>query len=161
MIRQQILRQHPEAAKAMFEHPHSETEQNTLPEKAAESQTNGFHDDQITEAAPQDTNGHTGHSAEEAIDEHHEVANRQLDTEKAESSSPPRLTAGLSAIETDTETKTEKDNKVTMNIHTNQTKPKCGINAILIDFFLYDTMKQLEDGGKEGIPHHRTRSIWY
>ena len=36
-----------------------------------------------------------------------------------------------------------------------------GVNAILIDFFLYDTMKDLEREGKEGIPHHRTRSIWY
>jgi hypothetical protein len=35
------------------------------------------------------------------------------------------------------------------------------INAILIDFFLYDTMKELENGGQETIPHHRTRSIWY
>ncbi|KAL4977642.1 hypothetical protein BDW66DRAFT_149948 [Aspergillus desertorum] len=36
-----------------------------------------------------------------------------------------------------------------------------GINAILIDFFLYDTMKELEKQGLESIPHHRTRSIWY
>ncbi|KAL4903000.1 hypothetical protein BDW74DRAFT_180290 [Aspergillus multicolor] len=36
-----------------------------------------------------------------------------------------------------------------------------GINAILIDFFLYDTMKELEKQGRETIPHHRTRSIWY
>jgi hypothetical protein len=36
-----------------------------------------------------------------------------------------------------------------------------GINAILIDFFLYDTMKTLEAEHNEGIPHHRTRSIWY
>ncbi|KAL4990123.1 hypothetical protein BDW68DRAFT_155097 [Aspergillus falconensis] len=35
------------------------------------------------------------------------------------------------------------------------------INAILIDFFLYDTMKELEKQGRESIPHHRTRSIWY
>lgn len=35
------------------------------------------------------------------------------------------------------------------------------INAILIDFFLYDTMKELENDGQETIPHHRTRSIWY
>lgn len=41
------------------------------------------------------------------------------------------------------------------------------INAILIDFFLYDTCKEQEaiaeaDGSKEEIlPHHRTRSIWY
>ncbi|KAJ5690751.1 hypothetical protein N7462_005143 [Penicillium macrosclerotiorum] len=36
-----------------------------------------------------------------------------------------------------------------------------GINAILIDFFLYDTMKNLEQEKNESIPHHRTRSIWY
>lgn len=36
-----------------------------------------------------------------------------------------------------------------------------GINAILIDFFLYDTMKSLEQEKNESIPHHRTRSIWY
>ncbi|KAH8696330.1 hypothetical protein BGW36DRAFT_360174 [Talaromyces proteolyticus] len=35
------------------------------------------------------------------------------------------------------------------------------VNAILIDFFLYDTMKELERDGRETIPHHRTRSIWY
>ena|SRR5436190_286309 len=40
------------------------------------------------------------------------------------------------------------------------TKPM-GVNAILIDFLLYDTMKDLELKGKERIPHHRTRSIWY
>ncbi|EGE08008.1 Queuosine salvage protein [Trichophyton interdigitale] len=35
------------------------------------------------------------------------------------------------------------------------------INAILIDFFLYDMVKDMEAGGKETMPHHRTRSIWY
>ncbi|KAH7039977.1 uncharacterized protein B0I36DRAFT_4106 [Microdochium trichocladiopsis] len=39
--------------------------------------------------------------------------------------------------------------------------PETHVNAILIDFFLYDTMKQLEAEGKETMPHHRTRSIWY
>ncbi|RYP90326.1 hypothetical protein DL770_003549 [Monosporascus sp. CRB-9-2] len=39
--------------------------------------------------------------------------------------------------------------------------PEANVNAVLIDFFLYDTMKQLEAQGKETIPHHRTRSIWY
>jgi len=39
--------------------------------------------------------------------------------------------------------------------------PKADINAILIDFFLYDTMKEMEAQGKEPLPHHRTRSIWY
>ncbi|OKL57454.1 hypothetical protein UA08_07224 [Talaromyces atroroseus] len=41
------------------------------------------------------------------------------------------------------------------------TRKVFGINAILIDFFLYDTMKELECDGCETIPHHRTRSIWY
>lgn len=35
------------------------------------------------------------------------------------------------------------------------------VNAILIDFLLYDTMKELQQAEKEDIPHHRTRSIWY
>jgi hypothetical protein len=39
--------------------------------------------------------------------------------------------------------------------------PDAKINAILIDFFLYDTMKEREAVGQEEIPHHRTRSIWY
>ncbi|CAK7271384.1 hypothetical protein SEPCBS57363_004591 [Sporothrix epigloea] len=39
--------------------------------------------------------------------------------------------------------------------------PGAKINAILIDFFLYDTMKELEAAGKDEIPHHRTRSVWY
>lgn len=39
--------------------------------------------------------------------------------------------------------------------------PKAEINAILIDFFLYDTMKEKVADSQETIPHHRTRSIWY
>jgi len=35
------------------------------------------------------------------------------------------------------------------------------INAVLIDFFLYDLMKEMEAAGRETPPHHRTRSIWY
>lgn len=41
------------------------------------------------------------------------------------------------------------------------------VNSILIDFFLYDTIKDREEKimaeGKESemLPHHRTRSIWY
>ncbi|EED13144.1 conserved hypothetical protein [Talaromyces stipitatus ATCC 10500] len=53
-----------------------------------------------------------------------------------------------------TETKTESKSS------TPQEKT-IGVNAILIDFFLYDSMKELESDGKESIPHHRTRSIWY
>ncbi|OJD12227.1 hypothetical protein AJ78_07132 [Emergomyces pasteurianus Ep9510] len=36
-----------------------------------------------------------------------------------------------------------------------------GVNAVLIDFLLYDTIKEMEGDGRETIPHHRTRSIWY
>lgn len=39
--------------------------------------------------------------------------------------------------------------------------PEAYVNAILIDFYLYDTMKRMEADGNETIPHHRTRSIWY
>ncbi|CAM1504012.1 Fc.00g016030.m01.CDS01 [Cosmosporella sp. VM-42] len=39
--------------------------------------------------------------------------------------------------------------------------PDAHVNAILIDFFLYDKMKELEAAGQEPLPHHRTRSIWY
>jgi hypothetical protein len=39
--------------------------------------------------------------------------------------------------------------------------PEAKVNAILIDFFLYDTMKEMEAAGQESMPHHRTRSIWY
>ncbi|KAI9732126.1 MAG: hypothetical protein M1834_004222 [Cirrosporium novae-zelandiae] len=39
--------------------------------------------------------------------------------------------------------------------------PEAKVNAILIDFFLYDSMKEREEAGEECIPHHRTRSIWY
>ena len=37
------------------------------------------------------------------------------------------------------------------------------INAVLIDFFLYDTCKEQERSGLDHgmLPHHRTRSIWY
>ncbi|KAK4101112.1 hypothetical protein N658DRAFT_426368 [Parathielavia hyrcaniae] len=39
--------------------------------------------------------------------------------------------------------------------------PGCQVNATLIDFFLYDTVKEMEATGQEVVPHHRTRSIWY
>lgn len=38
---------------------------------------------------------------------------------------------------------------------------KVGVNAILIDFLLYDTMKEMQAANMEEMPHHRTRSIWY
>ena len=57
------------------------------------------------------------------------------------------------------------ERKFTTQKHTKQKSlhetSRSGINAILIDFFLYDTVKGMEDEGTEIIPHHRTRSIWY
>ena len=40
-------------------------------------------------------------------------------------------------------------------------QPEAKVNAILIDFFLYDLAKEREKQGVEAIPHHRCRSIWY
>lgn len=62
--------------------------------------------------------------------------------------------SGCHTEEVEMATKNEKQNP-----DTESTKPH--VNAILIDFFLYDTVKQLEQDGREMIPHHRTRSIWY
>jgi Potential Queuosine, Q, salvage protein family len=45
--------------------------------------------------------------------------------------------------------------------------PEAKVNAVLIDFFLYDVCKEMEKALKEGgeeldmLPHHRTRCIWY
>ncbi|KAL5343526.1 hypothetical protein BJX70DRAFT_352727 [Aspergillus crustosus] len=57
----------------------------------------------------------------------------------------------------------QKHSRHSSTISTISTKPPKPnhINAILIDFFLYDTAKELEKEGRETIPHHRTRSIWY
>jgi hypothetical protein len=40
-------------------------------------------------------------------------------------------------------------------------QPNAKVNAILLDFFLYDLAKEKEKAGDETLPHHRTRSIWY
>ena len=39
--------------------------------------------------------------------------------------------------------------------------PNAQVNAILIDFFLYDMVKGVEGSDEPVIPHHRTKSIWY
>lgn len=41
--------------------------------------------------------------------------------------------------------------------------PDADVNSVLIDTFLYDTLKEKEAAGDmiDMIPHHRTRSIWY
>jgi len=40
-------------------------------------------------------------------------------------------------------------------------RPDAEVNAVLIDFFLYDLAKEREKQGGLAVPHHRTRSIWY
>lgn len=35
------------------------------------------------------------------------------------------------------------------------------ICSVLIDFYLWDTAKRIEDEGQIVVPPHRTRSIWY
>lgn len=35
------------------------------------------------------------------------------------------------------------------------------VNAVLIDFFLYDLAKERELQMGFAVPHHRTRSVWY
>ncbi|KAK8219235.1 hypothetical protein M8818_000968 [Zalaria obscura] len=42
-----------------------------------------------------------------------------------------------------------------------QKHPDAKVNAILIDFFLYDLAKEREKAGEDAIPHHRTRSICF
>lgn len=39
--------------------------------------------------------------------------------------------------------------------------PDANVNAILIDFFLYDLAKERDKAGEPVAPHHKTRSIWY
>lgn len=42
---------------------------------------------------------------------------------------------------------------------------ECGVNvpvsSVLIDFYLWDTAKRIEDSEEIVVPAHRTRSIWY
>lgn len=66
----------------------------------------------------------------------------------------------------DGENDTERDDNVphsrsVEDTHKGAVTAQYGVNAILIDFFLYDLMKTLEKEQRESIPHHRTRSIWY
>jgi hypothetical protein len=68
--------------------------------------------------------------------------------------------APTKAVSDDNENEETKVSENELAIAENPQKPY-GINAILIDFFLYDTMKSLEAEKNESIPHHRTRSIWY
>jgi hypothetical protein len=160
LIRQYILRQHPEAADAMFEHYDSDREQRSS-ENVTEFQSNSFFHN---EAETQDTNG-------EPLSSEVTTISGQLNTEPVDSHDDREELVKSLKLEINQEAETETgtahheskpniDHVITKD-HSPKGEPKCGINAILIDFFLYDTIKQLESGGQESIPHHRTRSIWY
>jgi len=42
---------------------------------------------------------------------------------------------------------------------------ECGadvpMSSVLIDFYLWDAAKRIEEGGEIAVATHRTRSIWY
>lgn len=87
-----------------------------------------------------------------------EIERLQSESELQSANSSPQSEAA------EEEKEKVEDKKDTVAMHNPGEKPrgrKSYINAILIDFFLYDTMKELERDGQEAIPHHRTRSIWY
>lgn len=86
-----------------------------------------------------------------------------IDDHKSTDTSPADFETASNKTNLDGEEQEEKAKEET-DIESNSDSLKqktIGINAILIDFFLYDSMKELENGGQESIPHHRTRSIWY
>lgn len=62
--------------------------------------------------------------------------------------------------DTDSDEMSEHENGLTGDLN-KKGNGELMVNAILIDFFLYDTMKEREVEGKVDMPHHRTRSIWY
>lgn len=162
LIRQYILQQHPEAADTTFEHHDSDREQRSS-ENITEFQSNSFHHD---EAETQDSNGELLSSEVTTISDQLKIepVNDHDDREELVKSLNSEINQeAKTGTETGTANHESKPNidHVVTNDHSPKGKPKCGINAILIDFFLYDTIKQLESGGEESIPHHRTRSIWY
>lgn len=82
---------------------------------------------------------------------------QQQEEKKQQEEQVSNSAAATEAIEDEKKCTTQKHARQ-MSVH----EPNfSGINAILIDFFLYDTIKSLEAAGTVTIPHHRTRSIWY
>lgn len=69
--------------------------------------------------------------------------------------------------ETETETMEQDNTAIPKTQDPTPKKQKQQINAVLIDFFLYDVAKekekqeQEEGREEESLPHHRTRSIFY
>lgn len=88
------------------------------------------------------------------IERQHPEVKKQKISKGASTESPAN---GATSSESETNPVTQKH----IRKASTQDTSGSGINAILIDFFLYDTAKELERDGRETIPHHRTRSIWY
>ena len=90
-----------------------------------------------------DDDGHEDKSVEAAKDDQAEEGEAKLGEKGEENEENGEKTT------TENDTPKKQGKKIT------------GVNAILIDFLLYDVMKEKEKEGQESIPHHRTRSIWY
>ncbi|KAJ5811389.1 hypothetical protein N7474_007690 [Penicillium riverlandense] len=88
-----------------------------------------------------------------------EIEKRHPEVKMNGNSKPAQQDESHCATKTPENNHTENSEEQPENAET--PKKTYGINAILIDFFLYDTMKNLEAEHNESIPHHRTRSIWY
>lgn len=139
LIRQEIERTHPET-KMVYSTGNSSTFEVNIDEKEDKKVA-----DVITGTQEQD-------EEEEATEE--AIQKPQASGEGEETTESP--------AQESQETAKKEEPKTTTTSKSSSPKLKTiSINAILIDFFLYDTMKELENGGQETIPHHRTRSIWY
>lgn len=139
LIRQEIERTHPET-KMVYSTGNSSTFEVNIDEKEAKDVT-----EVITVTKEQEEEEET---TEDAIQELQAIGEGEEITEKV-------------AQEPQETSKTEEPKTTATSKSSTPRLKTISINAILIDFFLYDTMKELENGGQETIPHHRTRSIWY
>lgn len=156
LIRQEIERAHPEM-RMVYSTGNSSTFEVNIDEKRDEEVA-----EISTEAQEREEKGET---IEETTQQSQEIGKREETTEK-ETQEPQQngeeeeITENLAEESQDIVEKEAP--KITTTSKSSTPKLKTiSINAILIDFFLYDTMKELENGGQETIPHHRTRSIWY
>lgn len=142
LIRQEIERTHPET-RMVYSTGNSSTFEINIDEKEDKDVT-----EITTETQEQEEKEET---TEVAIQKPEAIGDEEEITEKAPQE--PQEPQEIAEKEEPKPTTTSKSS--TPKLKT------ISINAILIDFFLYDTMKELENGGQETIPHHRTRSIWY
>ncbi|EEA28781.1 hypothetical protein TMatcc_002868 [Talaromyces marneffei ATCC 18224] len=139
LIRQEIERKHPET-RLVYSTGNSSTFEVNIDEKQDKNVVEITTETQEPEVKKDTTEEATKESQDNG--ENEEIAEKLAEE--------PRVIVEKEEPKTTTTTKSSTPKLKTI-----------GINAILIDFFLYDTMKELESDGQETIPHHRTRSIWY